>query len=102
TNWHHSVSAWRDHGPPSSERLLAAYSNSATVTGGAPRHTSSMTAGGTRQPTNHSSPAPMVIGAPTMTLHANTTATPANHVPTNRAREILFNMVSLCLISCPA
>ena len=29
----------------------------------------------------------MVIGAPTMTLHANTTATAANHVPTNRAEK---------------
>src|SRR5438045_3280117 len=60
--------------------------------GGAPRHTSSITAGGTTQATSQSAPLSRVRGMPQTTLHAAVTMTAAAHMPANRPREISFNI----------
>ncbi len=74
------------------EGLLTKHSNSATVTGGAPRHTSSMSAGGPRQATTNNSPLLAVMAAPATTPHAPITITAAHHAPASRARDISFNI----------
>jgi diaminopimelate decarboxylase len=70
----------------------AIYALTATVAGGAPRHTNSMTAGGARHATSHSSAALTVMATPPTTLAAATTATAAHQPATHCVREKDFHM----------
>src|SRR5580765_1376969 len=80
------------HFGPAFPGWLTSCKSSATVTGGAPRHTSSITAGGTRQAASHSSTAPLVVGAPAATLAAPIATIAAHHRPAICPRERFFNM----------
>src|SRR4051812_24798474 len=86
-----------DHGRGSFEGRLTACSNSATVAGGAPRHTSSMTMGGATHATSSNPPLPSVMPTPATTLSDAATSTNAHQAPTRRRRETLFNMADSLL-----
>ncbi len=66
----------------------------------APRQTSSMTAGGTRQATNNNSPLLIVMAAPATMLHAPIVITVKHHAPINRARERSFNIACVLFRFC--
>src|SRR5206468_3129542 len=74
-------------------RPSASWSTSAIVTGGAPRQTMSMTAGGTKHAPSSNRPVLVVTATPSTTVvMAAATATIANQTPIAVPRLIVFNI----------